>query len=308
MKMQGRRRRRAFPGLGVFQPVATWMLVFVMIAVGNADDSTGETPAKTPLLVMSANVRFGTANDGSNRWELRKDLVVETFREIDADLVGTQEMLPFQADYLQQQLPQYFYVGTSREPDNADGEQCGIFVRRDRFVLLELGHFWLSDHPELPGSMAWDTSLPRMATWVKLHDRQAKKSVVLVNTHFDHRGSEARAQAATLLYRFTQRMAPEYPVVITGDFNAAEDSVPYRNLVRPQEGESLLRDTYRAVNDPVPNQEGTFNGFEGRRDGGRIDWILVSDRWQIEQATIVTKNDQGRYPSDHFFVSAQLTY
>jgi endonuclease/exonuclease/phosphatase family metal-dependent hydrolase len=277
------------------------------VADESAEGAEKAAAVNTAVVVMSANVRFGTANDGANSWEHRKELVVETFREIDADLVGTQEMLPMQAQYLQDELPQYFYVGTSREPDNTDGEQCGIFVRRDRFVLLELGHFWLSDRPELPGSMAWDTSLPRMATWVKLHDRARQRTIMLVNTHFDHRGQEARAESAKLLRSFAARHAPDYPLAITGDFNAPEASPPYQNLLTGDAAEPpLLRDTYRVVHPQAQANEGTFNGFEGRREGGRIDWILASPQWTIRDAAIVTKNEEGRYPSDHFFVTATL--
>ena len=51
---------------------------------------------------------------------------------------------------------------------------------------------------------------------------------------------------------------------------------------------------------------GTFNGFRGRTDGGKIDYVLVDSRWQVEGAEILRDNDEGRYPSDHFPVVADL--
>jgi endonuclease/exonuclease/phosphatase family metal-dependent hydrolase len=214
-------------------------------------------------------------------------------------------MLPFQAEFLRQNLNGYAYVGRSRELDNEQGEQCGIYYRTARFVQLEAGHFWLSPHPEQPGSQGWDAALPRMATWLKLFDLHANRPLVVVNTHFDHRGQEARRESAAVLLRFVKRFAEAYPMIVTGDFNCGEGSPPYQVLVAD---DSPLSDVYRQVHPNPQANEGTFNGFQGRRDGPRIDWILANDDWQPIAARIVTASDQGRYPSDHFPVFAELDY
>ena len=71
-------------------------------------------------------------------------------------------------------------------------------------------------------------------------------------------------------------------------------------------GDSPLRDTYREIQ-PVPGEhEGTFNGFRGETTGARIDWVLVSSHWLIETASIVTRHEHERYPSDHFPVTARV--
>jgi endonuclease/exonuclease/phosphatase family metal-dependent hydrolase len=51
---------------------------------------------------------------------------------------------------------------------------------------------------------------------------------------------------------------------------------------------------------------GTFNGFRGTTDGGKIDYVLVDSRWRVVAAEIVRDNEEGRYPSDHFPVMADL--
>ena len=66
-----------------------------------------------------------------------------------------------------------------------------------------------------------------------------------------------------------------------------------------------LRDTYRVVH-PTDTLVGTFNGFTGARDGEKIDHILVSGGWTILDAAIVTISAAGRYPSDHFPVTATI--
>ena len=114
-----------------------------------------EAATAVSVKVMSFNIRYGTAADGPNHWDLRKDAVVQTILEFQPDLLGTQETMSFQADYLQQHLDEYQRVGKLREPTKADSEQCTVFFRRERFVDLEQGHFWLSETPDVPASKSW---------------------------------------------------------------------------------------------------------------------------------------------------------
>ena len=55
---------------------------------------------RTSLRAMSFNIRLGVAKDGANHWDKRKDLVVQTIKNYDADFIGTQETWEFQAEYL----------------------------------------------------------------------------------------------------------------------------------------------------------------------------------------------------------------
>jgi len=292
-------------GRGAFR--GTWLCSFVIwvpglwlaLPVGAAE----------PITVVTANVRYGTADDGPDRWELRRDLVVETLRDLQADLIGTQEMLPFQAEYLREQLADFYYLGQTREPDNPNGEQSGVFVRSARFIRLETGYFWLSERPEEPGSQSWDAALPRMVTWLKLFDRVSQRPLVFINTHFDHRGEEARRQSAVKLREFIETRVAAYPVLVTGDFNCGENSDPYQVLCRPDTDRALpITDVYRQVHPERLADEGTFNGFRGRRDGDRIDWILATREFTGQSAEIIRTARDERYPSDHFFVRAQVKW
>ena len=258
------------------------------------------------IRVMSFNIRFGTANDGDNRWEKRHHVVLKTIRDFDPDLLGTQETLGFQADYLGENLKHFARIGRSRDKeDGPNGEQCTVFFRKDRFEELEHGHMWLSEKPNEPGSMSWDTSLTRMATWVKLKDKRSESELFFINTHFDHRGKVARLEAAKLLRRFIQNLGESKRVILTGDFNCGEDSDPYKAMF-PKQAEFRLVDTYRAKNKERGEDEGTFNGFRGRNSGARIDWVVTTSNLEIQSAEIVRANEDGRYPSDHYPVTATV--
>ena len=182
---------------------------------------TQETEPSKSLRAMSFNIRLGVADDGANHWNNRKEIVAKTIANFDADIVGTQETWDFQAEFLDETLTDYTYVGRSRQNDNK-GEQCGIFFRSSRFDKLIEGHFWLSETPDEPGSKSWDSSLPRMATWLKLWDRENKRSFYVINTHFDHRGKTARSESAKLIRKFIRTLPDSSSVIVTGDFNASE--------------------------------------------------------------------------------------
>jgi endonuclease/exonuclease/phosphatase family metal-dependent hydrolase len=98
-------------------------------------------------------------------------------------------------------------------------------------------------------------------------------------------------------------------LIVTGDFNSGEGSQPYVELMqRPADGQAqALHDAFRTVHPQRGANEGTFNGFQPGRGGARIDWILTSPDWQPMAAEIITAERDGRYPSDHFPVLADLT-
>jgi endonuclease/exonuclease/phosphatase family metal-dependent hydrolase len=265
-----------------------------------------KTESKSSLRVMSFNVRCGNAADSENRWENRRDLMVETIRRFDPDLLGTQETLQFQAEFLSAQLPAYTRVGRGRDDGHDKGEQVTIFYRTDRFDELATGHFWLSRRPEQPGSRSWDSAITRMVTWAKLRDRKNDGTFLWLNTHWDHVGVLARYESAQLMRRWLAEHARNVPVIITGDFNCDEDALPYRLLLGEDGSEPKFTDTYRRVHPQRQPDEASFHAFSGRPEGSRIDWILCSPPFVPMEATIGRAVKNARYPSDHFPVTAIL--
>jgi endonuclease/exonuclease/phosphatase family metal-dependent hydrolase len=259
--------------------------------------------------VMSFNIRYGTAADGENAWAARRDLLIDTITAYDPDLLGTQECLDFQAQYLQSQLTGYGFVGAGRDDGQKRGEMCAIFYRKARFRKLSEGHFWLSETPAVVASQSWDAALTRMASWVQLEAREdSLLAFFFLNTHFDHVGALARLASARLLVAMIDSLASGLPTIVVGDFNAPADphsAGPYAVLVGT-EFNGPLRDTYRIRHPVSMSLEGTFNAFMGDRNGPRIDWILVAPDVEVTEATIDRTRRGKRYPSDHFPVTAAL--
>lgn len=293
-----------------------WLLPFGWLGglapTARAQETADERPAAQaippPVCVMSFNLRYGNANDGENRWERRRDLLTQTIREFSPDLLGTQETIEAQKRWLDGQFPEYESWGVGRDDGQRRGEMTALWYRRERFERLDGGHFWLSEQPERPGSVSWDSSLTRMASWVKLKDRQHPNRIPLLflNTHFDHRGEEARRQSARLIRDRLPRLGEGCDWIVTGDFNAAESSAAYKELFAPSN--SALRDTYRLAFPERQQDEGTFNGFQvNATSGPRIDWIGISAAWKVDSAAIDRTEQNGRTPSDHFPVTAVIS-
>ncbi len=249
-----------------------------------------------PVKVVSFNVRYGTADDGDDAWERRKDLVVRHLEALDADLVGTQEVLDFQLEELERRLPKYAAIGAGRNDGDRRGEMTPVFYSKERFAALDSGHFWLSAEPDVPGSVGWDAQLPRIATWVVLEERASGRWLYFLNTHFDHAGERARLESARLI-RARVAAAEGLPVV-TGDFNAAVDSDAHRILA------DALVDTYAAVH--AQESGGTFHGFGRVQIDDRIDWILTAPTARVFDASIERASFGGRWPSDHYAVTATI--
>ena len=183
-----------------------------------------------------------------------------------------------------------------------------LYFKRSRFTKLDGGHFWLSETPDQVGSKSWDSALPRMVTWVKLRDRDnpRNKPILFFNTHFDHRGAQARLESARLLRRRIDESGKSSSVILTGDFNTGEGTDPYQALFDVSNGKkSPLRDTYRIAHTLRSPNEATFSNFKAATlQGPRIDWIGVSEDWKVLAAAIDRSARDGRTPSDHFAVTA----
>lgn len=248
---------------------------------------------------MSFNIRYGTAPDGDNSWPHRKSLVLNVIREYQPHLLGLQEALREQLDEIADAFPHLVSTGVGRNADGG-GEYSALLFDRRRFDLMTSGTFWLSDTPEQRGSHTWGNELPRICTWAQLVDRTTGQTVRVLNTHWDHQSQPARVRSGQAIADFLNKLPPDEPVLLMGDFNVGPDNEARQPLV------SLgLVDSYFTLH-PSRAGVGTFNGFQGKTTGEKIDTIYVNNRWKVLKAAIVHTQRAGRYPSDHFPVTATL--
>ena len=295
--------RRAVPLL--------FCLFCALVVAGNvpghsrhADQAVGPAAEPPPVRVMSFNLRYGTADDGDNAWPHRRDLVMRTIGDFNPTLLDVQEALRFQLDELHAEFPHLAEIGIGRDDGAEAGEYSAILYDLERLERLDSGTFWLSDTPEVVASTSWGNRITRIVTWTRLRDRAGGDTFYVFNTHWDHESQPSRERSAELILQRIADRAGGGPVILTGDFNAGEDNPAFARLVAAYAGAAdHLRDTFRALH-PDAEDVGTFNGFTGERSGEKIDAILVSGEWRVLEAGIDRAHDGGRYPSDHFPVTA----
>ena len=284
----------------------------LVIACGIAVSAGASAPAAgatIDLKVMSFNIRTANANDGVDDWDgNRRFLVEQTIRNFGPDLLGMQESLKRQHDFLVNQFPAYEFVGRGSQGGN-DGPYNSLMYRRNRFDKLREGHFWLSETPDVPGSESWGTAFPRMVTWLELRDKNNPDfNFVIMNTHWDHVSADARFESAKLMRRKIRELASGTPVILTGDFNADQGGAAYRRMMGLDDADTVrnLIDTYREIHPEDSATVGTAHGFDGRAGDGRIDWILHDADFTTLDANIDRTSFSGRYPSDHFPINATI--
>jgi drug/metabolite transporter (DMT)-like permease/endonuclease/exonuclease/phosphatase family metal-dependent hydrolase len=247
------------------------------------------------LRIMTFNIRFGNAADLGNRWERRRDIALDVVRDAAPDVLGLQECLDFQLADLRAGLPHMDVVEGARY---ARLSMNAILYDARRLRVDGSGSFWLSENPDVDGPKAWDAFTTRNCSWALLTDTRKGRRFVVLNTHLDHRGETARLRSAELVA--ARAAAFGAPVVVMGDLNEDEGSEPLGVLHR-----AGLRDTFRVVRAEDPDAC-TFHGFTGQTSGRKLDFVLCGDAWEVRDAGIVRTSRNGRYPSDHYPVIAEV--
>ena len=275
----------------------TLVLAFLFTMLGVA----AEAAAPEPLSIMSFNIRYGTANDGENRWETRRDQLFALIKAQDPDVIGLQEALHFQIDEILAAVPGYRMVGVGRTDGGQGGEYAAILYRAERLAVRRASTFWFSDTPDVVKSNTWGAALERICTWA-IFDDKLGTPFYLYNLHLDHVSQPAREKSVALLLDRIASRAPALPVVVTGDFNSGEANPATRAML------ARYRDTFRELH-PDVKEVGTGNQFKfGMTTGQKIDYIFVEPGTEVLSAEIVRTARDGRYPSDHFPVTARIRF
>ena len=254
-----------------------------------------------PLRVMTFNVRTATDADGPNRWEQRCDAMAAMLADRRPDVIGFQEARRGQIDDLMVRVGGYAWVGDGRD-GGGKGEFCPIFFDRRRFELREHGTFWLSEQPETP-SKGWDGAFPRIATWARLRDKRTGREFVMLNTHLDHRGEQARVEGARLVVSRANQLSNGLPIVLTADLNARPDSDVYRVM------SDTLRDARRARGAGHTGPAETYTGWLDRprpATPATMDYILLSPAIGVRWTQTLPSDWGGRQLSDHRAVMADI--
>lgn len=245
------------------------------------------------LKIMSFNIQ---QPNGTN-WDARKANVASIFNTTQADVVGTQEAVNYQRDYIAQQTG-YAWFGTGRDGGD-NGEGSWIYYKANKYTLdtANSGSFWMSNTPTVPSSFGG--SYNRICTYVRLIEKSTGKGFYIFNAHFPTPDlPDARLKSMKLLtQRMNSRAIPSDPVYATGDFNSNETDATTVWMKNGSDNPIKCRDTYRDV-----NPTGTVNtGF-----GTKYDYIYCpNDAKYVSLSSWVISSPVG---SDHFAIAAEVQF
>jgi len=256
------------------------------------------------MRILTCNIRGASAPDGENNWPYRNELCADVIRACAADIICFQEMQGDQFDYFHPRLADYDRHAmpdeeTEHNPLNA------IFYRKDAFTRIAAGGYWLSETPEAARSSSWDSACIRWANWLRLVESESGVEFRVVNTHLDHISQKAREGQARVICLDCSTHPDAYPQILTGDMNCDAG-----NRAIALFEEAGWRDTYTAVHGPAEPGH-TFHQFLGRAytsDTGKMDWVFTRGNVAATGAHVVRDAKDGRYPSDHFFVTADVAF
>jgi endonuclease/exonuclease/phosphatase family metal-dependent hydrolase len=259
---------------------------------------------KDMIKVISLNIRYDNPGDSLNSWSRRSSVITNFIKSEKPDIFGFQEVLFNQYESLDSILTNYGSAGVGREDGSHGGEMNPIFFLKERFDLVRNKTFWLSETPERPGSISWESSLPRIVTWVELAEKNTHQHIFIFNTHFAHDSDSARTMSSHLLLARIDSIASGFPFILTGDFNMVLSSRGYEILTGPFESVPLLNDTYAISEKRHIGPAYTFNGFSEKSPGERIDYIFVRNGMKVLENRTLIRKEHGIYISDHWPVMA----
>lgn len=280
----------------LFSVMITFLSVMTLFAKEEAEK----------INVMSFNIRMDNSGDGDNQWTYRKDYAANVVKFYDVDVCGAQEVLHHQLTDMLDRLPGYGYVGVGREDGKTKGEYAPILYKKDRFSVVKTGDFWLAEDMNAVGKKGWDAACERVATWAIFKDKETGKEFFVLNTHLDHIGKVARHEGAALVLEQVKSLSGNLPAIVTGDFNASEDSDPIQVLTNTSDSRHLIHT--RPVAEMKYGPEGTFHDY-GRvpfEKRSFIDYIFTKGNIKTFRHGVLTETMGHLYPSDHYPILATL--
>ncbi|MDE7407907.1 MAG: endonuclease/exonuclease/phosphatase family protein, partial [Muribaculaceae bacterium] len=196
--------------------------------------------------------------------------------------------------------------------DNRSGH-TSILYNKNRFTVLDKGHFWLSPTPDTESRPAWgatDTAF-RTTIWLLLHDNVANKDLYFFNTHLPYQSAdkEARNECVKLnVARMKEKAGRHTPVFITGDMNASWHTQDGRRDCLAPYFEWMWSGREEA-NNLTPNVY-SFNGFGESTPGvtWNIDHIFYRKATPVDFEVVYSDKYGVKYVSDHYPITLTLKY
>lgn len=281
-----------------------------------------ETPEPADFTVASFNVGFCKDPSDVRRWDVRKNLIMPLVEFHGFDIVGMQEPMGFQVDYLAAQSDKYAVAGqivrnltlaevseksAAKNIDNMLRNMNNpIFYRRDKFELLDSGKFYFSETPDkAERGFGGQFDSIRSCVWAKFRHIESGREFHFFNIHLCvEKYAKWHKPAAELLVKKIREIAKGGTFFVSGDFNETR-SQPASLVMR---GSSIAKDAREnSLSKPYGTTRSTFNNYKNVSEGDMpIDFIYVSNDVAVLNFGTYTDHVDGLVPSDHYPISARI--
>lgn len=263
---------------------------------------------KDAIRLITFNILRDYPNEEPHTWKTRRHHIISLLRFHAPDLFALQEPKKNQVDDIAQAFADYGTYGVGRDDGIHKGEHVPIFYEKNTFDVLDKGHFWLSETPDVIASKGWDAAITRTAVWMKLRQKASGKAFMIMNTHFDHKGQEAMAQSALLIDKKIKELAGDLPVLFCGDLNSVQTSIAYQNLISSGFTDAAYAQGITSYGPPFTyhNFISTDEMFAKSIHAGKkmraleiIDYIFTKGPVRVLRHGVLGDHFLGDYPSDH---------
>lgn len=244
------------------------------------------------------HLRLATFNirNITDRYDERKPLLGAAFAELDADIIGLQEVIfsePRQDDFLSSQLAERHYRSlVSRHERNPNFGNAILVARGD-----------IQAHEELRLSTGRSAQRVLIVT--------EGRTIWFANTHLHHKPEEpeVRVEQATAIADWMAKAPAADAAFIVGDFNTPPfepaygvmKAAGYRSASFEANGSEPPVTWPSGIQAPTMDTDG---------DPNCLDYIWFSGRVRIESARVAANEhapaDPTMYPSDHFAIVAEV--
>ena len=230
--------------------------------------------------------------------------MVKTVLELDTDVLGTQEDNEANGEAFVKKLGTYSVYKGANEIGNGNY----VYWKTDKFDVLEKGFYYLSDTPDQRSKFS-DSKHYRTMTYVVFEIKETGARFLFIDTHLQNNNAssgstdQTRYKQLCVLSELVKKINKEgLPVIIMGDLNTTSEAESIKAFKRENPVFSEAQDV--AVTTGDVGHTFAYNFMDREYT---IDHIFVStDRIRTKYFTVVDNKMDGKYPSDHLPLFAQI--
>lgn len=277
------------------------ILLFLSSTVFTKDTNKNES-----INFMSFNIHSSyDSNEYYNSWSKRKNLVIQTIRHINPDVIAFQDVSEEQLKYLEDELPDYKSIGKSNGIEK-EAIYNPIFYKKDYLDILEENTFWLSENPSEVASFSWDSKSINTCTWANF--KYGRYQFIVASTQFDKESEKSRKESTNLILN-TFKSKKLDNIILAGTFNTDLNN---KDMESFNSKEILhLSDAFKKANiingTSAKTTKHDYKGFQNK-DSKRLDYIFTSQNMYITTAEIITYHEKSNYPSSHYPLNIKFAF